>query len=170
MEDVEIPPERVQDPQGVYDSDYNRDPARTPMQWNASPNAGFCPDDAKPWLPIAEDHEVVNVEVQQANPHSTLFLFRRLISLRRKLPTLTIGTYHPLDVGNTPVLAFLREHEEQRVLVVLNFAAERRMLDLSGVGDKGEVLCSTRLDLYGHLDLGEIDLRPNEGLLVALGS
>lgn len=61
MQDVEILPERAQVPQGIYDSDYNRDPARTPMQWNASPNAGFCPDDAKPWLPIADDHEVVNV-------------------------------------------------------------------------------------------------------------
>lgn len=73
-------------------------------------------------------------------------------------------------LGISPYCLFLREHEEQRVLVVLNFAAERRMLDLSGVGDEGEVLCSTRLDLNGHLDLGEIDLRPNEGLLVALGS
>jgi alpha-glucosidase len=170
MPDVKIPPEMVQDPQGVKDPNYNRDPARTPMQWDAGPNAGFCPEAAEPWLPIADDYETVNMEVQRDDSRSILALFRRLISLRRKLPALAVGSYRLLDTGDASVQAYLREHEEQRALVVLNFAAERRMLDLSGVGDEGEVLCSTHLDLNGHLDLGEIDLRPNEGLLVSPGS
>ncbi len=99
-----------------------------------------------------------------------LALFRRLIGLRRELPALTVGSYRPLDTGDGSVQAYLREHGEQRVLVVLNFAAERRVLDLSGAGDEGEMLCSTYLDQIGHLDLGEIGVRPDEGIMVSLGS
>lgn len=170
MRDVEIPTERIQDPQGLYDPTYNRDPARTPMQWDASPNAGFCPEDAEPWLPIAGDHEVVNVEAQQDDPRSTLALFRRLISLRRKLPALTAGSYHPFDTGDGSVQAYLREHGEQRLLVVLNFSSERRALDLSEAGVEGEALCSTLPDRIGYVSLEKIDLRPDEGLLVSLVS
>ncbi len=170
MRDVEIPQDRVQDPQGLYDPAYNRDPARTPMQWDASPNAGFCPADKKPWLPIANDYETVNVKTQQNDPHSMLSLFRRLISLRRKLPALTVGSYDPLNTGNDSILAHLREHKGQRMLVVLNFAAERQILDLSKTGEQGEVLCSTYLDLSGRVDLGGLSVRPNEGILMSLNS
>ena len=170
MRDVEVPQDEIQDPQGLYDPAYNRDPARTPMQWDASPNAGFCPADKKPWLPIADDHEIVNVEAQQNDPHSPLCLFRRLISLRRKLPTLTIGSYHPLDTGNDSVLAYLREHGGQQMLVVLNFAAEQQILDLSKTGEEGEVLCSTHMDLSGKVALSGLNIRPNEGILMSLNS
>ena len=170
MPDVKIPPEMVQDPQGVKDPNYNRDPARTPMQWDEGPNADFCPEAAEPWLPVADDYETVNVEVQRDDPRSILALFRRLVSLRRKLPALTVGSYRPLDTGDATVQAYLREYEEQRVLVVHNFTAERRTLDLSGADSEGEVLCSTYLDRTGHLDLKALGVRPDEGILVALGS
>jgi hypothetical protein len=131
VEDGEIPPELVRDPQRIKSPGYGRDPARTPMQWDASPNAGFCPKSAEPWLPVAGDYEMVSVEAQRGNPRSMLSLFRRLIGLRRKLPALTVGSYRPFDTGDGSVRAFLREHEEQRVLVVLTFGTERRVLDLS---------------------------------------
>jgi alpha-glucosidase len=170
MRDVEIPQELVRDPQGVKSPGYGRDPARTPMQWDASVNAGFCPESVEPWLPVAGDHEVVNVGAQRGDPRSMLALFRRLIELRRELPALTIGSYRPLDTRDGSVLAYLREHGEHRVLVVLNFGAERRVLDLSGTSGDGEVLCSTHLDRIGHLDLKKLDLRSDEGILVSLGS
>jgi alpha-glucosidase len=170
MHDIEIPPELVRDPQGVKSPGYGRDPTRTPMQWDASPNAGFCPESVEPWLPIAGDYELVNVETQRYNPRSMLTLFRRLIGLRRNLPALTVGSYRPFDTGDGSVLAYLREHEEQRVLVVLNFGAERKELDLSGAGGEGDVLCSTHLDRVGHLGLKELGVRPDEGIVVSLDS
>jgi alpha-glucosidase len=170
MRDVEIPQELARDPQGVKSPGYGRDPARTPMQWDASVNAGFCPDSVEPWLPVADDHEVVNVDAQRQDPRSMLALFRRLIELRRDLPALAIGSYRQLDTGDGSVLAYLREHGEHRVLVVLNFGAERKVLDLSGVSDEGEVLCSTHLDRIGRFDLNVLDLRSDEGILVTLES
>ena len=166
QQDVDIPPDKIQDPQGVHDPDYNRDPARTPMQWTAGANAGYGPETVEPWLPVAEDYDEVNVETQQSDPCSMLALFRRLVTLRRELPALTVGSYRSLNAGNSSILAYLREHGGQRVLVVLNFGSEDQVLDLSEAGEKGEVLCSTLLDRNSHLDLAELKLRPNEGLLL----
>jgi alpha-glucosidase len=140
------------------------------MQWDASVNTGFCPDGVEPWLPVDDDHEAVNVDAQRQDPRSMLALFRRLIELRRELPALTIGSYRQLDAGDGSVLAYLREHGKHRVLVVLNFGAERRVLDLSGAADEGEVLCSTHLDRTGHLDLEKLDLRSDEGILVLIST
>ena len=168
MRDVKLPPERVQDPQGVYDPDYNRDPVRTPMQWDTSPNAGFCPKEVEPWLPVAGEHEVVNVEVQQDDPLSMLVLFRNLIELRRKVPSLVVGSYRPLKTVGGSIHAYLREHKGQQALVVLNFSSERTVLDLSEAGELGKVLCSTYLDRVGkHLDLRTLDLRASEGIVVS---
>jgi alpha-glucosidase len=89
---------------------FGRDPARTPMRWDGSPNAGFCPEGATPWLPVAGDRETVNVEAQERDPRSMLSLFRRLTGLRRELPALAVGSYAPLDVGGEDVFAYLREH------------------------------------------------------------
>ncbi|MEW6636311.1 MAG: alpha-glucosidase C-terminal domain-containing protein [Actinomycetota bacterium] len=97
-----------------------------------------------------------------------LALFRRLVHLQRKLPALALGSYRPLDAGDGPVLAYLREHEGKRVLVALNFGPERRALDLSGQGAEAEALCSTHLDRTGSLDLGRLELRPGEGIVASL--
>jgi alpha-glucosidase len=170
MADVKMPQELVRDPQGIRSPGYGRDPARTPMQWDAFPNAGFCPKSVEAWLPVAGDHEVLNVEAQQNDPRSMLALFRRLIALRRELPALTVGSYRAFDTGNGSVQAYLREHGEQRALVVLNFGPDRRELDLSRACEEGEVLCSTHLDRMGRLGLKELRVRPDEGIVVSLGS
>lgn len=167
MEDAQIPPERIQDPQGINRPDYNRDPARTPMQWDASPGAGFSAKGAEPWLPIPE-HETANVQAQRDDPHSTLSLFRRLTELRRQLPALNSGAYRPLETSDENVQAYLRENGEQKILVALNFGSGHTTLDLSEAGKEGRTLCSTYLDGNGDLDLGSISLRPDEGLLVSL--
>jgi alpha-glucosidase len=61
MQDVPIPPELVQDPfeKNVPGIGVGRDPERTPMQWDASPSAGFST--GTPWLPVADNYAVVNV-------------------------------------------------------------------------------------------------------------
>ena len=80
MRDVEIAPERRVDP-WVFG---NRDPVRTPMQWDAD---GSFTEAAEPWLPFAPDHERVNVAAQRDDPGSLLSLYRDLLALRRTSPT-----------------------------------------------------------------------------------
>src|SRR3954452_16953647 len=93
MHNVPIPPECVQDPfeKNVPGLGLGRDPARTPMQWSAAANANFTT--GSPWLPIAEDYPIVNVEAEMRETHSMLNLTRRLIELRRREPALAIGRY-----------------------------------------------------------------------------
>ncbi len=69
MEDVEIPKERQQDPF----TDKLRDPARTPMQWDDSPNAGFAGVDARPWLPVGP-HYIEGMLKKSLKIHNQCFL------------------------------------------------------------------------------------------------
>ena len=166
MTDVPVPAELAHDPQGVRSPGYGRDPERSPMQWSADVNAGFCSKDAEPWLPIADDYEKVNVEAQERDPHSILALVRRLIHLRRGLPALTVGSYRSLDTGEG-IFAYLRE-EENRVLVALNFGSEPLQIDLSAAAETGELLCSTFMDRSGKVELLRLDLRAHEGIMILL--
>lgn len=169
MRDADIPPDMVQDPQGINHPGYNRDPARTPMQWDSSANANFSPNDVEPWLPVP-DYRGISVEAQQDDPRSTLSLFRHLIELRRQMPALTVGSYLALDTGEGSAQAYLREYGDQQVIVALNFESELTTLDLSEAGGEGEVLCSTHLDRTGETKLSSLGLRANEGLVALLGS
>jgi alpha-glucosidase len=167
MRDVPIPPERAQDPWGklVPGLNLGRDPQRTPMQWSAAPNAGFCPEDATPWLPVADDHRDVNVEAQRRDPRSMLALTRALLALRRATPALHEGAHEA--VGGVPdeCLVYVRRAGARRVLVALNFGAGACELSLGGAG---RVLLSTGMDREGPVDLGALRLRAHEGCVVAL--
>ena len=170
MHDGEVKPEEFQDPQGV-NIGISRDYCRTPFHWTPGQYAGFST--ARPWLPVASDYQTLNVEVEKNDPHSTLCLYRRLIDLRRANPALTVGTYRPLDsVDGTYV--YLREHDGNRFLVVLNFSAEPKELDLSKLesATRGTSRVSTHMDDNGMerpVDLSTpLLLRPNEGLVIEL--
>jgi alpha-glucosidase len=167
MHDVKIPPDLVHDPQGIRSPGYGRDPARTPMQWDASPNAGFTT--GTPWLPVADDYATTNVEAQRHDPASMLSLVRRLLRLRRKLPALTLGAYRPLETGNDQVISYLREDEDNRILVALNFGSEGLNLGFLLDGAGGEILCSTYPHRTGPLDPRRLELGPYEGVIVQLG-
>ncbi len=97
MADVPIPPELVRDPQAVNQPELgpevSRDRVRTPMQWNATANAGFSAPGVKPWLPVADDYAQVNVKAQEADPRSSLWFFRLLTDTRQKSDALRVGTY-----------------------------------------------------------------------------
>lgn len=120
---------RLQDPLGkrYWPLRVGRDGERTPMQWNASPGAGFSM--ARPWLPINADHTTVNVERQQEAPDSLLNWYRALIGLRRQEPSLHSGAYRRLGVRDE-VYHFERQWHDQRVVVALNFAGRARTVRL----------------------------------------
>jgi len=68
---------------------YNRAGARTPMQWDDGPNAGFSAAPAdRLYLPVDPAPDRPTVEGQLADPGSTLHLVRRLVALRRSTPAL----------------------------------------------------------------------------------
>jgi alpha-glucosidase len=112
-----------------------RDKNRTPMQWAPLPNAGFCPPEVAPWLPVHPNYrEGVTVVDQDKDPSSLLNFYRSLLHLRQTLPALMVGAYSAVHERSRSYLAFLRWTDRQRILVLLNFTDKERNLDFSALG------------------------------------
>ncbi|HWT12723.1 MAG TPA: alpha-amylase family glycosyl hydrolase [Allosphingosinicella sp.] len=169
LENVAIPADRVQDPWERREPGlgFGRDPARTPMPWDSTATAGFSA--GTPWLPLNPDHASRNVESLAADPRSILALYRRLIALRRATPALRGGAYAEAHVEGD-IFAFERRDGEARLLVGLNFGDEARALALPGAASEGRILLSTALDREEETVGRLAELRPHEGIIVALGA
>jgi alpha-glucosidase len=165
---VPIPPDRVQDPfeKNVPGIGVGRDGARTPMQWDTTPNAGFS--SAEPWLPLAHDWHSENVENQTRDATSFYNLYRRLIACRRASCALSEGAYRPV-VARGELLLYVRECPDERVLVALNLGDEAISVAFPG-GLRGRVLVSCLGDRDGEEISGSIDLRDNDGLVIELAA
>lgn len=167
LENVTIPPERVQDPWEKNEPGFGfgRDPARTPMPWSAGKHAGFS--SAQPWLPLNHDCQGRNVAALGDDPRSTLTLYRQLIALRRAEPALHAGTWAHVE-AERGVLAYERSAGGRRLLVALNFAADRRRVRLPSGAAAVNIVLSTELDRAGGEGGGALELRPREGLILAI--
>jgi alpha-glucosidase len=175
MEDVKIPPEFVQDPPAVNQPEiadiFGREPERTPMQWDAAPNAGFAAKSVQPWLPLADDYVERNVAAQEQDPASMLNLYKALAHLRRAEPALHAGDYASVETRVENVFAYQRALTgHDTFLVALNFGDQDYNLDLSHIAAKAEIEISTDMMRSGLIDLSSLALKPNEGLILRLSS
>lgn len=168
LPDGVIPPDRVRDPQEKNEPGlpgHDRDIARTPMQWDASPNAGFTTGD--PWLPLVPGWETTNVAVESADPGSMLNLHRRLIALRRAHPALAVGDVAVL-LAEGDLLAYRRSRGEDRVVVVLNFGPdlhEAQIAEASG----GQIVASAKGGRDGEIVGMRLTIAGDDALVIALG-
>jgi alpha-glucosidase len=167
MCDVKISPEKVQDPfeKNVPGRGLGRDPQRTPMQWGTAKNAGFT--EGEPWLPIAEDYTRVNVEVERDGPTSMLALYSNLIKVRRGESALEVGQFEPLEAA-ADLLAYVRRDRQSAFLIALNLGSQPQVLNFANHAGEGTVVLSTHLDRAGERVRGDLQLRPDEGMLVRL--
>ena len=127
-----------------------RDHARTPMQWDSSPNAGFSSKpDAKTWMRVMESYrEGLNVADQENDPNSTLNFYRKMLALRKEHKDLFIlGKFELLDKANEKTMIYTKTAQDgsRSALVVLNFSAEPQPFEIpDSLKDKsGELLFST---------------------------
>jgi alpha-glucosidase len=135
---------------------HTRDVCRTPVHWDNAPNAGFCPADVTPWLPVNPNYaEGVNIAGQEADPHSMLAFYKRMLALRKQTPALIAGDYTPLLEDHEDCLCFLRSTDDQTCLVVLNFSENTHTLTF-------DLDCASSRLLFSTQD------RANEGNLSAL--
>ncbi|HEX4214220.1 MAG TPA: maltose alpha-D-glucosyltransferase [Candidatus Dormibacteraeota bacterium] len=148
---------------GMGDNIYlgDRDSVRTPMQWTADRNAGFsAANRQRLFLPVILDpeyhYEAVNVAIQEANPQSLLNWMRRLISMRKKYSAFGRGSFRLLAPDNRRMLAFMREHGEEQILVIANLSRFPQFahLDLSGFAGL------TPVEMFGHTEFPTINQDP----------
>jgi alpha-glucosidase len=123
--------EDVKDPQGVtgWPGEKGRDGERTPMQWSDAPNAGFS--DAKPWLPVPPSYKTHNVAAESKDSNSVLNVYRQVLAMRHKEPALVNGTYTALNEDDPNVLSYLRKHQDEAILVLLNMSNAPRKVKLN---------------------------------------
>ncbi|MBB1061718.1 alpha-glucosidase family protein [Marilutibacter spongiae] len=157
LAEADVPYEALQDPYGIsfWPNFKGRDGCRTPLPWTDGHNAGFST--GSPWLPIPETHRARSIEAQEHDPGSVLNLSRRFLAWRRDLPALVEGSIRFLDT-HAPVLAFVREHGADALLVVFNLSASdvdwRLPDDMEASALDGHGLVA------GTLDAGELRLPP----------
>jgi alpha-glucosidase len=114
----------------------SRDKNRTPLQWRDAPNAGFCPANVNPWLPVNPDYaQGINIQDQEKDPASLLTFYQRMLQVRQTTPALLEGDYQPVKEASKDVLSFLRSTPDQKVLVLLNFSENQCPLELSELGN-----------------------------------
>jgi alpha-glucosidase len=161
MTDGEVPADRVVDVDG-------RDPERTPMQWDASPGAGFTSGD--PWLPVGRGAATVNVAAQRDDPASMLALYRRLIRSRTGSAALRGGDYRSLPDAPDGCFAYLRAAGEERLLVALNFTGQplEYRTGLGAEGGRLELATDPERAAGEEVGLRPLRLGPDEGVVVRL--
>lgn len=99
-----------------------RDNSRTPMQWNAWPNAGFS--DGEPWFKVNANFEMINVASQQQDPDSVLNFYRALIQLRKKERALIYGRYELELADNPQIYAYQRVLDGAEFVVLCNMSSK----------------------------------------------
>jgi alpha-glucosidase len=132
LPEAQVAYEDLQDPYGItmWPEFKGRDGCRTPMPWNAqAPDMGFGNGAHKPWLPLTETYRTLAVSEQDKDPKSLLNFYRALLKWRKEQAVLLHGDQTLLDV-HEQVIAFVREHEGQKVLCAFNFSDSLASLDL----------------------------------------
>ncbi len=128
LPNVEVPESEIQDPPARRASPafpwWNRDQCRSPMSWTAGRGAGFTT--GRPWIRLIPNADTRNVERQGSEANSVLAAYRRLLVVRRRSEALHAGSFAFVSSGDADVLAYVREAEGERALVLINFSTEAR--------------------------------------------
>ena len=126
----------------------SRDSARTPMQWDDGPNAGFTT--GEPWFYVNSNYQDINVAAQEGDPDSLLEFYRKAIALRKSLPVVRHGVYREHSPMSGKQYVYTRGTEDQKLLVVCSFSDRPTKMKVPG----DFPLAQARLVLSNHRDQG----------------
>ncbi|GEK90817.1 alpha,alpha-phosphotrehalase [Alkalibacterium kapii] len=107
--------------------DKSRDNARTPMQWNESEHAGFT--EGEPWLKVADNYKKINTESSKESEKIRSY-YKELIRLRKEMAIIQEGNYKAIALDHPSIYAYVREHENQKLLVLNHFYSDEDKITL----------------------------------------
>ena len=134
-----------------------RDSARTPVQWDDSPNAGFTTGE-RTWIAVNENHSWLNAAQQEQDPDSILNFYRKAIKLRKELPVVRHGTYREYFPLSGSIYCYSREMAGQKLLVICSFSKKEQKLRIP----KGFDMNKAELVLGNYEDIQQHALKPYE--------
>uniref|UniRef100_UPI002A7FEFE3 alpha,alpha-phosphotrehalase n=1 Tax=Enterobacter roggenkampii TaxID=1812935 RepID=UPI002A7FEFE3 len=118
----------------------SRDNGRTPMQWDASHNAGFT--EGEPWIGVCDNYETVNARAALDDPDSVFYTYQSLIGLRKTLPVLTWGDYEDLLPEHPSLWCYRRQWQGQTLMVAANLCNTPQEWQTDALSDRSQVLMS----------------------------
>lgn len=136
---------------------YGRDNARTPMQWDQSPNAGF--GDGEPWIKVNPNYTDINVASEINRTDGIFRFYQQLLLLRKNLPVLVYGNYRELPQENPNLFVYQRQDELQTCFIALNFSDQPATFQLPVPSDALQVILGNYPEAAGTF------LRPWEARL-----
>ncbi len=145
----------------------SRDNARTPMQWDDGPQAGFTAGES--WIKVNPNYRTINVKQALADPDSIFYYYQKLIRLRRENPVIVYGAYDLILADHPQIYAFTRTLGDDRLLVICNFSAETPVFELPA-----GLSCTAAEWVIGNYaakpadDLRRLPLRPYEACVYRL--
>ena len=148
----------------------SRDNARTPMQWNDSPNGGFS--EHTPWLGVNPNYKLINAESQMNDDASVFRFYQNLIALRKKHPIMAHGDFKLCCPEDGPVIAYTRSYQDETWLTVHNFSASMQKFHYGA--EDIELPCNTPVIIsnYGENEveygIGTLVLKPYETVVFQL--
>lgn len=163
MTDVDIPENQTHDITG-------RDPERTPMQWDKSPNAGFTSARVEPWLPVAKNYPKYNVEVERKDNTSMLSLYKELMHLRSNDSFRYTG--YELVTNTTEIYAYKRFYtgSNDEYVIAVNFAEDyvEASLNTSATASLHEprIVLSSYLNRTENVSLASVPLSKGEAVVI----
>lgn len=146
----------------------SRDNSRTPVQWDATKNAGFTT--GTPWIQPAANYKEINAEKAVADKDSVFYHYQKLIQLRKEYDIVTDGKYELLLADHDAIFAYIRSNGNEQLLVVNNFYADEvefhlpEQVDIEG--STNTILLSNYAD--SSKDIKQIKLRPYESVVYYL--
>ena len=153
-----------------------RDNARTPVQWDASANAGFSPEGVTTWINVNPNYPAINAEAVLADEDSIFYHYQQLVALRRgELKDLMVyASFAPVDSLQVPhnedeaVYAYTRtggadgSPANESLLVISNFTAEEQERDFAVLNEARESGARVELVSSNYKDDAGSTLRPYE--------
>lgn len=139
----------------------SRDNARTPVQWDDSPQAGFT--SGTPWMAVNPNYKEINAKAETADPDSVFHYYRKLIALRKEYPVIVYGKYEELLADSEELFVYTRTLDGEKLLVVCSFCDHETTFTIPGEFAGASCLISNEENVYHRAD---VTLRPFEAFVL----